>query len=102
MVSVQTVLKLLWKWHAKEAVENAQVVRTACYVMIRIALTICTAFQQYFQCLITRFYRKLGSGHSTNSFLISKEILSIVVLKVSSLVSLLTPRQICFLTFKTS
>ena len=34
--------------------------------------------------LITRFfYKKLGSGHSTKSFLISHEILSILVLKVS-------------------
>ena len=29
------------------------------------------------------FYKKLGSGHSTKSFLISHEILSILVLKVS-------------------
>ena len=29
------------------------------------------------------FYKKLGSGHSTKSFLISYEILSILVLKVS-------------------
>ena len=29
------------------------------------------------------FYKKLGSGHSTESFLISHEILSILVLKVS-------------------
>ena len=29
------------------------------------------------------FYKKLGSGHSTISFLISHEILSILVLKVS-------------------
>ena len=60
----------------------------------------------------TFFYKKLGSGHSTKSFLISHEILSILVLKVSLLVSyflnaelamwLLTLRQICFLTFKTS
>ena len=58
------------------------------------------------------FYKKLGSGHSTKSFLSSHEILSILVLKVSELVSYflnaelamwsLTLRQICFLTFKTS
>ena len=30
------------------------------------------------------FYKKLGSGHSTKSFLISHEILSILVLKVSN------------------
>ena len=29
----------------------------------------------------TFFYKKLGSGHSTKSFLISHEILSILVLK---------------------
>ena len=29
------------------------------------------------------FYKKLGSGHGTKSFLISHEILSILVLKVS-------------------
>ena len=29
------------------------------------------------------FYKKLGSGHSTKSFLISHEILSTLVLKVS-------------------
>ena len=29
------------------------------------------------------FNKKLGSGHGTNSFLISHEILSILVLKVS-------------------
>ena len=29
------------------------------------------------------FYKKLGSGHRTKSFLISHEILSILVLKVS-------------------
>ena len=31
----------------------------------------------------TFFYKKLGSGHRTKSFLISHEILSILVLKVS-------------------
>ena len=31
----------------------------------------------------TFFYKKLGSGHSTKSFLIQQEILSILVLKVS-------------------
>ena len=30
----------------------------------------------------TFFYKKLGSGHSTKSFLIPQEILSILVLKV--------------------
>ena len=35
----------------------------------------------------TLFYEKLGSGHSTKSSLISYEILSILVLKVSELVS---------------
>ena len=33
--------------------------------------------------LYTFFYKKLGSGHRTKSFLISHEILSILVLKVS-------------------
>ena len=33
------------------------------------------------------FYKKLGSGHSTKSFFIQFEILSILVLKVSLLVS---------------
>ena len=32
---------------------------------------------------VQAFYKKLGSGHSTRSFLISHEILSILVLKVS-------------------
>ena len=34
-------------------------------------------------CNCTRFYKKLGSGHSTKIFLIEHEILSILVLKVS-------------------
>ena len=59
----------------------------------------------------TRFflYKKLGSGHSTKSFLISHEISSILVLKVGFLflnaelaMWSLTLWQICFLTFKTS
>ena len=33
------------------------------------------------------FYKKVGSGHRTKSFLISHEILSILVLNVCSLVS---------------
>ena len=33
--------------------------------------------------IYTFFYKKLGSGHSTKSFLISHEILFILVLKVS-------------------
>ena len=37
--------------------------------------------------LIRVFYKKLGSGHSTKSFLISHEILFILVLKVSQLVN---------------
>ena len=36
------------------------------------------SYKQY-----TFFYKKLGSGHSTKSFLIQQEILSILVLKVS-------------------
>ena len=35
------------------------------------------------------FHKKLGSGHGTKSFLIQHKILSILVLKVSSLVSYL-------------
>ena len=35
------------------------------------------------QSSITRFYKKLGSGHSSKGFLISNEILTILVLKVS-------------------
>ena len=35
-----------------------------------------------FQDKYTVFYKKLGSGHSTKSFLILHEILSILVLKV--------------------
>ena len=61
---------------------------------------------------ILGFYKKLGSSHSTISFLISHEMLSILVLKVSELVSYffnaessissLTLRQIGCLTLKTS
>ena len=36
---------------------------------------------------INFFYKKLGSGHSTKSFVISHEILSILVLKVISVVA---------------
>ena len=58
------------------------------------------------------FYKKLGSGHRTKSFLISHEILSILVLTVSYLVSYFSECRISnvvantaadmFLDFKTS
>ena len=38
-------------------------------------------------CIHVFFYKKLGSGHSTKIFLISHEILSILVPKVSQMVS---------------
>ena len=43
-----------------------------------------TVYISYFH---THFHKKLGSGHSTKSFLIQHEILSMLVLKLSELVS---------------